>query len=446
MRLAQNVLTTLTARFIALGLSLATSVLLARMLGPEGRGVFATTLILPGFAIALGALGFSEANAVYAGLNGSKNRVLVWQSCVVALGIGGVFVLATAAYVALGAPGLDGLIRAPLLWYLLPLGAVPLMLLADHWLSIVRGMNRILVVNVFEVGTKLATVLLLYVLVGGLQLGVAGAVWATCLMQAGTIVVLTWLLWRGGLLGAPSWDTALWRQSWRFALPAYASSVVVYFNYRLDEVLIARFLTPVELGHYAIAVALVERLWILTGAVGFALLPHLTSARDRDPALAAQVARHVLVWTGLACLGLFVLADVVVRTLYSTDFAPAVSPLRWLLPGILTLSVARVIVGEILARKKPELNLVASVLATTVNLAANLVLIPRLGITGAAIASSLSYTILSALIVWFYRRETGLPITTLLPRWSDRSAYIALVRQASQVVIRYRRPSISFKP
>src|SRR5262245_60094257 len=228
MRLAQNVLTTLTARFIALGLSLATSVLLARMLGPEGRGVFATTLILPGFAIALGALGFSKANSVYAGRNGIKNRVLVWQSCVFALGIGGVFVLVSAVYVALGAPGLDGLIRAPLLWYLLPLGAVPLMLLADHWLSIVRGMNRILVVNVFEVGTKLGTVLLLFVLVGGLQLGVAGAVWATCLMQAGTIVVLAWLLWRGGLLGAPSWDRGLWIQSWRFALPAYASSVVVY--------------------------------------------------------------------------------------------------------------------------------------------------------------------------------------------------------------------------
>ncbi|HYT23001.1 MAG TPA: polysaccharide biosynthesis C-terminal domain-containing protein, partial [Candidatus Polarisedimenticolia bacterium] len=160
------------------------------------------------------------------------------------------------------------------------------------------------------------------------------------------------------------------------------------------------------------------------------LLPHLTNSERRDPALAAVISRHVLVWTGAACVMVFVLADVLVRLLYSSEFFPSVAPLRWILPGILALSVGRVLVAEILARKKIMYTLWVSMVTAVLNIVGNIILIPSMGIAGSALASSFSYTVASALVIWCYIRETGVPWSTLLPRVSDLQVYLSLSRRA----------------
>ena len=142
--------------------------------------------------------------------------------------------------------------------------------------------------------------------------------------------------------------------------------MAAYLNYRVDELIIAALLPPEQLGFYVIAVGLVERLWILPGSVANALLPHLTMSREHDPALPAVIARHVIIWTGAACLLIFALADLVVQVLYSSAFAPTIAPVRWLLPGIFTLSIGRVLVAELLAREKSRYLLWASGVAASV--------------------------------------------------------------------------------
>jgi O-antigen/teichoic acid export membrane protein len=71
----------------------------------------------------------------------------------------------------------------------------------------------------------------------------------------------------------------------------------------------------------------------------------------------------------------------------------------------------------------------ASGAAVVANVAGNLLLVPRIGITGAAIASSVSYSILSAILIVYYLRVTGLSWTALVPRARDLAVYLALWRQ-----------------
>jgi Na+-driven multidrug efflux pump len=52
-------------------------------------------------------------------------------------------------------------------------------------------------------------------------------------------------------------------------------------------------------------------------------------------------------------------------------------------------------------------------------------LVPRMGISGAAIASSISYSLLSLMLTWYYLRETGLSWRILVPRMSDVLVYSA---------------------
>jgi O-antigen/teichoic acid export membrane protein len=148
------------------------------------------------------------------------------------------------------------------------------------------------------------------------------------------------------------------------------------------------------------------------------------------------MARHVIVWTGVACLLVFFLADIVVRVLYSSAFVAVVTPLRWLLPGILTAAIGKVLVAEILAREKIHYTTWIGVVIAPANIVANLVLIPHMGIAGAALASSISYSLLSLMMIWFYRRETRVPWSALVPRLSDLQVYTALWRRPVDVASR----------
>jgi 2-polyprenyl-3-methyl-5-hydroxy-6-metoxy-1,4-benzoquinol methylase len=108
-----------------------------------------------------------------------------------------------------------------------------------------------------------------------------------------------------------------------------------------------------------------------------------------------------------------------------------VKPLRWLLPGIFALSVGRILVAELLAREKPKYTVWASAAATVINIGGNLMLVPSMGITGCAIASSVSYSVLALFLIWFYLRETGLPLNVLLPRRNDMLIYRSLLNAST---------------
>jgi O-antigen/teichoic acid export membrane protein len=429
MNLATNILTTLGARAMLMVLALIGSIALARLLGPEGRGLFALVLLVPDLARSFGLFGFDQANTVYAGLEPTHRRALVGQSTVLGIVLGGIIALASIAFFVLHAPGSHALIHGPLWLYVLPLVVLPAALTSEYWGAILRGTNRIGLINAIDVGTKIISVALVIVLLGGFRLDVGGAVWSDALVTVGGLVLMGWFLKRLDVWGKPSFDRALFRRTAAFALPAHCSTVMTYLNYRVDQFIIAMLLAPAELGYYVIAVGLAERLWMLTGAVAAPLLPHLANSPERDPAVAAIVSRHVLVWTGVACLLVFFFADLAVRLLYSAEFAASVAPLRWLLPGIFTLSVGKVLVAEILARKKTMYTLLISIVAAVLNVAGNFLLIPQMGIAGAALASSVSYTISSALLVWCYVHETRVPWTALLPQLSDFQIYGSVARQ-----------------
>jgi O-antigen/teichoic acid export membrane protein len=427
--LVWNIITTLFSRVGVLFLSLVSSIILARVLGPEGRGLFALVLLMPELVRTFGLLGFDHANVVYAGLEPQSGQALVWQSGFLSAAVGGAAAIAVMCYIVVGAPGFPELARAPINLYLIALSIVPAALAIECWSAIIRGTNRITLSNIVELGTKLGGLLVLTLLIGWFKLGVFGAVLADFVLNIGTLILLIVILRRANLFGKPTFDWSLCKRTARFAFPAYSATLMSYLNYRVDQFIIAIILPPEQLGFYVIAVALAERLWLLTGAVGNALLPHLTNSKQRDPALSAVVARHVLVWTCAGCVFVFYFADTLVVLLYTSSFAQAVAPLRWLLPGIFVATSGKVLLGELLARKKVSLLVWMTSVAAIVNAVGNVLLIPSMGISGAALASTISYTILSLMITACYLKETAVSLTQLIPRNSDLTSYVALWRQ-----------------
>ena len=115
--------------------------------------------------------------------------------------------------------------------------------------------------------------------------------------------------------------------------------------------------------------------------------------------------------------------------MYGEPFRPSVAALLWLLPGIVIFSVANVLAAYMAGIGKPRLNLLVSGVSLFVTLTLDIILIPRFNIVGAAIASTISYTLTAFLLIVFFVRETGASLReVLLPTSEDVKILLSVVR------------------
>ncbi|PSQ05586.1 polysaccharide biosynthesis protein [Halobacteriales archaeon QS_6_71_20] len=149
-------------------------------------------------------------------------------------------------------------------------------------------------------------------------------------------------------------------------------------------------------GYYKAALNLAEFIWFVPRIVQMSLL-HSTSelwSEERTDAItdiSARVTRYSLLFTMLLVIGLSVLAEPTITVYYGPEFRPAILPLIILLPGAMGFAVARPILAIGQGKGAFRYLIYATGAAALVNLVLNVVLIPRYGIVGAAVATSIGY-------------------------------------------------------
>ena len=95
--------------------------------------------------------------------------------------------------------------------------------------------------------------------------------------------------------------------------------------------------------------------------------------------------------TALASLALVLMGRPLIRLVYSSAFVDAYGPFLVLLPGVTLLGGAKVLANDVAGRGYPHYNSATAGFALILTVALLLVFVPRLGIVGAALASSISY-------------------------------------------------------
>ena len=87
---------------------------------------------------------------------------------------------------------------------------------------------------------------------------------------------------------------------------------------------------------------------------------------------------------------------------FSSAFLGAYIPLLVLLPGVVLLGSCKVLANDIGGRGFPHYNSINSGLSFVATVIFDLLLIPKMGVVGAALASTLSYILGFVLAVIFY--------------------------------------------
>jgi O-antigen/teichoic acid export membrane protein len=220
-----------------------------------------------------------------------------------------------------------------------------------------------------------------------------------------------------------------------FARPGYVAILMQYMNYRLDIFLVAAFRSVAEVGLYAVAVVIGQLVWLLSRGAATALFPVIAADQDLERVrLRLGRASRLAFLTGIVgAAGIAVVGPPTIGLLFGSEFVPAVPALWLLLPGIVAFCPVTIAGAYFLGANRQRSNIAASGVSLAVTLVADVVLIPRFGIEGAAAASSLSYVTALLVSVILLNRWTGTsPAELLVPRPRELVALVTGVMRKAR--------------
>ncbi|MBI3926571.1 MAG: oligosaccharide flippase family protein [Armatimonadetes bacterium] len=411
-----EMLQTLLRQVAALACSVGAAVVVARLLGPEGNGRCAASVM-----IALGLSQFLELGLPQANSHLLARSFSLRQAATANLAAWSTLSLVglLGAGIAIRWYGQDLLPGVPIELQVLGLASFPLVLLQAMLVSMLRGLrdfrryNRVLLVS------PAATLVLVIFWCGTQGLGAAGALWAFLVGQllgiGATLVSL-----RPHWVSATMETTALesyWRRCADFGLKSHGVACLSFLSERTGFFLVNLFLLPAAAGVYAIAAQISDRLLMLSLAASTVLLPRLSTLEDPAPraALTARFAGLAMGLSALVCVLLAGLARPVIGLLFGDRYLEAVPVLQCLLVAVPAVNLARVLATDLAARGRPELNLHPAAGTTLLNVALGWMLIPHGGLMGGAVATTVGYCAGAMLTVWTYLRVTRSPQTAGSP-------------------------------
>jgi O-antigen/teichoic acid export membrane protein len=445
---------TLGTSLASIPLAIATSIVVARALGPAGKGSY--ELILATAALLGMVLGFSLSSGVtYVVARGNaKLGALALQLAWFALLAG---LLAIAILLALRRTNFAAtfLLTEMRDWSIV---AISLLLtfteISGYWRAMLIGCQEIIQANWRELISRVALFLFMLAAIGvlaasGRAVSAAALIWiiiAVNILKGPLFLhALRPFFQKSGLAQLGLAENPGWRATVkasglseviRFAIPSYLSNLTQFLNYRLDVFFVSFFAGAAAVGLYTLAVTLGQAIWLFSNAAAMVLLPRIASlqaAKIETAAHTARVTRLALWLSAISALLLALVAEFLLTRIYGEAFRGSLAPLMWLLPGVVFFSAANVIASYLAGIGKPRLNFFVSLAGLCVTVTLNLLLIPRFNIVGAAISSTASYTTSTLLIVWFFTRESGVRARNiLLPTMGDFDLLLSQLRAPLQ--------------
>jgi O-antigen/teichoic acid export membrane protein len=203
-------------------------------------------------------------------------------------------------------------------------------------------------------------------------------------------------------------DSRIVRSFFTFGIRGYAANLMTLLSYRLDSLIVNGLKGVTSLGYYSVATAMAETLTY--GAVGFALVlfPQVSSVEKKEAdRITPVVCRNAVFLTLVGAVVMFVVSRQLILFIFGSAMVPALVPLWLLLPGIVSMAAAKVIASYLSGIGKPIYTTYIAGGAVILTVALDLLLIPPYGISGAAVASTITYTGTAVASVWILKIESG---------------------------------------
>jgi O-antigen/teichoic acid export membrane protein len=185
------------------------------------------------------------------------------------------------------------------------------------------------------------------------------------------------------------------------------------------------------LGVYSVAVAWTEGLFLLPESLSQVQRPDLVRSDTGEAAgQVTRAFRFAALATAVMAIGLFLLAPVLCTSVFGGGFAGSVQELRVLALGGFGIVALKLFGNALIAQGRPLREAIAVAAAFAATVALDLVLVPRNGGMGAAIASSAAYSAGGAVVALIAARSLRFGTGSIVPRRADLRTVLLLVKRA----------------
>lgn len=384
------------AKFITALLYGALLILIPRYLGKENFGYYSLTLSIITFFGLFVIAGVGTAAGRFIAATDIDNKkqtgTVIFNGLLLQLVLG----LILASLLLLLTPVFSIYLKQPLLRSLLPLGALYLFFwgLVEYFKAVFVGLQKLHFLTYQAVVENLSKLLL----AGGgvilLGFGPAQVLEALILALLLAFVFAFSLTVKGNQLQTVSFKWL--KDIFFYSLPMVIMFAAIYIFFELDSIMIAYFHGVKATGAYNAALQFVRYLSQIVTPLGMVLGPTVLKLKEQQPEkLAGLISRslnYVLLLFLPISLLIFIAPGAVLRFLFGSQYLTATSSFRIMAIFALTLGLGTAFSPVIdylgLAPKRAKY----MVLAVSVNVLLNFLLIPKFGGVGAALATALTHT------------------------------------------------------
>lgn len=436
---SKDVISTFCSQILCSFFALMAAVLVARLLGPKGKGVVSFLILLPMLSATVGGLGIQAANTFFVSAARSAKKDLLANSLVLAAILGTLTSLAIWLILSWLRFGDFQKVAGALIAAAIFLS--PLLFVRRYIEGLLIGLREFTVYNILRFGQPVAYLLgiIIFIIFGNFSSYKAFLAWY---VSIGLVVVLSlFILLRIGRDPTPfRVNLGLVRRLISYGTTIHIGDVAQFLNYRLDQFVVAFFLGATGLGLYSVAVNVVEVIWYFPVSLATVLFPVAASAGAKEAdGLTARMCRMGNFFAlGLAIVG-FALAGPGLRYVFGPRFLSAALALQLLLPGVVAMGLARIVSSALAARNKQIITAYAGLAAVIITLILDLILIPRFGISGAVVASSIAYIVYASIVIRGLVAHSTCKVSEILkPNFSEIITYsvslLKALRKSPEIV------------
>jgi len=359
------------------------AVITARALGPSGKGDLSALLFVSLIAGQASTLGLGEAATALAGGDRSALRGFLGSSlpAVVVtsfLGATVVWLLSTGA----GGPSLE-------IASVLAAVSVPFIAIAHLLLTIEIARDRIRFASGVEALRVVVEVAIVAVLVGVARWGIPGGAAAVLAASSASSAVLALSLRRSSFVDRPRWDAALLRQALGLGGGVQIAYVLMLSTQRADLLLVHSLRGSVETGIYSVALTVAQVATYAAASIAAAAFPRLAAVESgafiRSVARVARAGAAVGIMSAvlLGCV-----APILIPVIFGSAFSAAVQPALLLLVGSVFWGVQWSLTRAAIASGSARTAIGSFGASLVVMIGGGVLVVPRFGAVGAAIAAT----------------------------------------------------------
>ncbi|MEE9926778.1 polysaccharide biosynthesis C-terminal domain-containing protein [Microvirgula aerodenitrificans] len=377
-------------------LSMLVGVLVARLLGPAGRGDFFLAVTIIGMVQQLGALGLHSSNIYLVAGDKKLYAVLADNSFIISAFIWLVSAPVLIVVLPFIFPRVDIFMAAlivlavgPSLYYLL-------------MSNLLLGVDRVSAFNVFELLSRTFPLLFTGILAILLGLDAHYAVFSTVSAVLASAMLLFYYATPSG---RPRFNAALFRSGVNYSIRAYFAAMLGFMLSRAGGVLLGFEGKAVENGNLSVALQLADVMIMLPATIGLILFPRLVGDECQRGKLTLFAAKIVAAFMFVACIAAYLLADILIPLVFGKGFLESAMVLKCMLPGIFALSLISIISQYLAAHGIPWALIASWAIGLLLVLGGSWHFMPAYGAKAVAISMSVSYCIVLALLAFLAIRK-----------------------------------------